>query len=485
VQDTNPNAQDPITKAQATSATYTMQMHIEIRDRLIQQIRDSKHPRATDPNTLDLYETAIYHAAHSDDPIRALYLYDDQLGGYGHLGSRLGDYRRGLRITAFLMSVLGADYMDVLASPAHDHNLYLLALGQLALVEHQTRHLLDHAREIAQVPLDETADRWKNPLGYFRENSNIGYVMYEAVLLQTWSETLLAQGKLQAAEALMNEVLDQPREWAKFGRADKGRNGSNPYARRALARALMGDVEKAFEDFKAANTFAKTYTTFMLFPSHDWHHRTYYAAFLARLGYLTDAQNQLDSMNIERIRTYRPLTTAEFDLAAAEIAYARGNYVSAEEHANRVLEWSSSSGHLQIYVKAHLILAKLRLRADDFDQADELLKTLIDGATTAGFALQQTDGLILNGYLGLASNDLPRVKDAAVEAETSSQTVGYRWGIGDAAHLLARCAEMQGEAEEALRHAHRALSVREQIRDPKITYTQAVIDRSSSNVNPA
>jgi len=124
-----------------------------------------------------------------------LYLYDDQFGGYGFFGSRLGDYRRGLRIIAFLMTVLVADYMDVLASPAHDHNLYLLVFGQPKITETQTHHLLQQARAIAEAKGDQNHDRRRNPNGFFRDEPSHGFAMYEAVLLQTQCGALFAQGK--------------------------------------------------------------------------------------------------------------------------------------------------------------------------------------------------------------------------------------------------------------------------------------------------
>jgi tetratricopeptide (TPR) repeat protein len=479
MQEIPPNTSDPIAMAAANSAGYTPEMHQEALERIRLQISQSnQHYRPTDSQYLDLYETAIYHAACSTSPTSALHLYDWDLGGYELFGGRLADYRRGLRITALLINVLGAEYMDLLACPAHDHNLYLLALGNPETAEQQTRHLLQHAREIAQEqPPRET---WINPLRFVREDSNPGFVNYEVVWLQTWCDALLAQGKLGEAEAVMNEVLQQPHNWKRIGRKDKGRNGSNPYARRALARAWAGNVQGAFEDFDAADTFARNYTPAMIFRSRDWHHRALYAAFLARLGYLSGAQNILERLNTERIRLYRPLTTAELDLVLAEIAYARADDETAADCVNRVLVWADVSGHRQIHVRASLILAKLRLRAGDLEQAEELLNRVIADSEEAGFALQRLDALILLGYLRLANDDMESAEAAAREVETASEPLPYRWGMGDAAHLLARCAEARGDNEAALSHAERALFLRESLQDPKITHTRALIERLTS-----
>jgi ATP/maltotriose-dependent transcriptional regulator MalT len=290
---------------------------------------------------------------------------------------------------------------------------------------------------------------------------------------------MMMQGKLAEAEAIMNEVLNQPREWGNYGGTGKGRSGSNPYARRGLARALAGDVNGAFDDFKQADEFAKEYTYFHFFKSRDWHHKTLYAACLARLGYLSGAQSKLDRMNIEQIRGYRPLTTAEFDLSSAEIAYARGDYERAKEHADRVLAWGNESGHKHMQARAEIILAKVALRADDFEKADDLLATARTISEESGFALQKVDGLILSGYLRLLSGDMDRAEKAAMDAETISEPLPYRWGVGDAMHLRARCAEARGDAESAREQGARALAVREQIQDPKVSYTRALLERAA------
>jgi tetratricopeptide (TPR) repeat protein len=480
-----PPPTDPLSIAAAVSVGFTPQMHTETANRIEKELRDSKLSlERTNPHALDLFETVIYHAAYSENPGHALHIYDWQLGGYKHFGGRLGDYRRGLRITAFLMQVLGADYMDVIACPAHDYNLYRIALGDHVSAEQDTRRLLAHAKNRAQTSQDDPReDNWHNPLRYFKNESDRGFAMYEVILLQTRCDALLMQGKLSEAEAIMNQVLNNPHEWDTYGRPEKRQNGSNPYARRALARALSGEVDEAFADFKAADQFSAEHTQFFIFKSRDWHHRTLYPAFLARLGYLSGAQSRLDRMNIERIRAYRPLTSAEFDLSSAEIAYARANYDQAKEHAERVLNWAETSGHKQMHTRATIVLAKTQIRLGGFKNAEALLREAFTEADEAGFALQKVDSLILTGHLALRNGDSKSAEYAAIEAETISEPLPYRWGIGDALHLRARCLESLGEIDAALEYARRAVSLREQLQDPKVRYTQTFIERLSPYEN--
>jgi hypothetical protein len=478
LEDATPKPADPITLAAAASTGFTPQMHGEAYDRLIAQINNSdQRYRMTDPGILDLCETALYHAAHSERPQEVYELYDRRLGGYQHLGWRLGDYRRGLRITALLMQTLGSDYMDVRNSPAHDHNLFLIALGQPRLAEENTRHLLQRGRELVLAPEDANLqDRSLNPFSFYQREPDRGFAFYEGVLLQTLCDALLAQGKLRDAEAVMNEVLSEPHEW-RVGGNDERRNGSNPHGRRAVARALSGDVVGALADFKAADTFAAEHCIFTLFPSRDWHHRIYHAALLVRLGYLTGAQRRLERMNIDRIRACRPWTAAEFDLTSAEIAYARLSMDAASEHANRALAWATESGHQSVCLRAQLLTAKVNLRNGLLDKAGELLDSVETAAQESGYALQHVDCLILKGYLALANGDISRARTVANEAESSSESLPYRWGTGDARHILARCAEIEGKRDEAQHFSRQALFVRGWLKDPKANHTNALMER--------
>jgi hypothetical protein len=470
----NPNATDPISLAAAASVGFTAEMHRETYEHLMEKIRATDVSERANPQILDLIETAIYHAAYSGSYVPAPYAYDG-MRGYAYFGNRLGEYRRGLRITEFVMQLTGADYIDVIVCPAHDNNLYLLALGQPGRAEENTRHLLEYARALAQS--DQSQDRWGNPLAYFRdENFHYNFSLYEAVFLQTLCDALLAQGKLAQAEALMSEVLSESRNWEVRGHPHQSRNGSNPYGRRAVARALSGDVDGARSDFEAADEFSAKYSPKLFFRSHDWHHRVYHAALLARLGYLPRAQRRLERMNLERIRAFRPWTSAEIDLTFADIAYAREQWDTATEHVNRAFEWAAKSGHKSVHLRASLIKAKLHLRAGELDKASELLETVEADAKNHEYMLQQVDALILKGYLALLNEDSRRAELVAWEAESISQPLPYRWAMGDAAHLLARCAEAQGKSDDGIAHAKRALDIRQAIQDPKASHTRALLE---------
>lgn len=122
---------------------------------------------------------------------------------------------------------------------------------------------------------------------------------------------------------------------------------------------------------------------------------------------------------------------------------------------------------------------KICVRTEDFDEAGRLLAEIETAAKEGGYMLQQVDCLILSGYLALQNEDIDHAERAASEAESISQPLPYRWGEGDALHLLARCAEVSGKTDDGIHHAERALAVRESIQDPKANHTRALLKRLS------
>lgn len=107
--------------ARLGSAAERGQWHDLLREQLgsLVQRPGLRHPE--DRRTLDLVEEAIHHAGEAGRPGEALRLYQDVLGGLRHLGWKLGEMARGLRILRAF-------------EPCPDHwalGWYLRALGEL------------------------------------------------------------------------------------------------------------------------------------------------------------------------------------------------------------------------------------------------------------------------------------------------------------------------------------------------------------------
>jgi hypothetical protein len=72
--------------------------HDLIREQLMSLVRRPGRRLPEDPITLDLVEEAIYHAREAGQADEAVALYNQVLGGLRHLGWKLGEMARGLRI---------------------------------------------------------------------------------------------------------------------------------------------------------------------------------------------------------------------------------------------------------------------------------------------------------------------------------------------------------------------------------------------------
>src|SRR5262249_40060465 len=72
--------------------------HDLIREQLISLSQRPGRRLPEEPATLDLVEEAVHHALAAGRPHEALALYEQGLGGLRHLGWRLGEANRGLRI---------------------------------------------------------------------------------------------------------------------------------------------------------------------------------------------------------------------------------------------------------------------------------------------------------------------------------------------------------------------------------------------------
>ena len=415
---------------------------------------------------ITLFTELIYHSLQVENPTQALMWYTTL--GYQALAWRNGDYQRGLALTHMLVEALGHHHVDSIQALAHEHNLFLLDLGYAARVEQRTNELLRYYRELTHEATTDILESF----GYFDPQS--AYVMYEVILLQTLADAKLAQGKLQEVVAIIDQILAQEPDWQ---RRRKGQTGSNPYGRRAIAHALSGNADQALIDFKAADEFAQQHWRADIFRTPDWHHKPFHAQLLARLGRLSAARTRLRSIDIDHMRSYRPLSSAWYDLAAAEIAYVAGEQQLASTHSATALAWALQSGHQQIYAQAHIQRARLYLQAQQLDQAEQALVEALSTARSGDFNIQLVDALVLSGYLALANADLQQADQAAHEASSLSQQLDYRWGLGDATYLLAKTHQRAARRQSAQAYAEQSLALRRALRDPRVRYSQQLLEQ--------
>ncbi|HLY26358.1 MAG TPA: hypothetical protein VKQ72_08460, partial [Aggregatilineales bacterium] len=457
---------------------------------------------AINPKMLDIYEQVMYHAVASGVPDLPLDQYPtgltststlyERLGSYQHFAWRVGDYQRGLRITALMMNMPSMkELLSWRTTPVYDHTLFLLDSGQVAQAEQHVKAILDRVRTLKTVD-EKQPGEWQayaDPL--FIHLLKERYGMYEGMLIQTLCDALVIQGKLLEAKVLMDDALGIQRDWHVTGSPQEGHTGSNPYGRRALVLALLGEVQGALQECQAADQFAKEHSRNMLAYllralekswTPDFYHKVLHAVILTRLGKLRAARAKLEQIDFEQMKTYRPLTTAQYNLAAAEIAYRGGDDPSAERYAQAALGWAMQVGHQHIYTQALIMQARLLLPSHERARTDAVLQEAEDVARKCGFSLQLVDCLVVAGYEALQAEDVVHAEAVANEALTISEERSYRWGIGDAAYLLAKCAQQRKQYALAMHYAQQALDVRQTIQDPRQHYAQTLIAEISLHI---
>jgi hypothetical protein len=98
----------------------------------------------SDSTTLDQLEEVIYHTLGANFVDDAYQIYESRLGGFRHLGWRLGEYERGLRVSRSFLNYKGplpspraGLSADETARLRHESALYLSGLGQVGLALRQ------------------------------------------------------------------------------------------------------------------------------------------------------------------------------------------------------------------------------------------------------------------------------------------------------------------------------------------------------------
>lgn len=110
-------------------------LHAAERARIAAQLRHelSEQPqqRPRDERLLDLFETLFEHTLAAGDIADAQAVLTRSLGGFGHLGLRLGQMERGLRMTRALQAHAHVLPPDMRWRLTYDRGLYSAALGDL------------------------------------------------------------------------------------------------------------------------------------------------------------------------------------------------------------------------------------------------------------------------------------------------------------------------------------------------------------------
>lgn len=387
-------------------------IHALERDRLAARLDTPPHPLPRDGARLDAYEALLLHTLRSGHALEAYEVYARNLGGFSHLGLRLGDMSRGARVTATF-----APEGDPLRLPqslpenlryelVYDWGLYTGALGQLDFAV--------RCYEAAAALVEGT-----------------GAVTALVTGLRTLGYTERLRGQLTNARRLLERSLSVAREHGARGHV------ARTAALLGLVLHDLGETASADEAFELAHKMD--------------------ASPVARRA-LWQAEHDLAMNRRERARegTQRNLEACQHLGWPGHVAHCHtvlgllaveDDVAAAAEHLEQARVWARASNEVEMLLRCHELAARLALKQGQLDSARREAEEGLTLATACGFGLFRSRLACL-----LARGELARDPRGGVEASLAALDATLSedaWGQAEALELTKTALEATGQPGRA------------------------------------
>ncbi|MDY7226678.1 helix-turn-helix transcriptional regulator [Hyalangium rubrum] len=387
-------------------------IHTLERERLAARLDTRLHEPPRESARLDDYEALLLHTLRSGHAHEAYAIYARSLGGFTHLGLRLGDMSRGARVTAIfapegdprrLSEALGESTRKELV---YDWGLYMGALGQLDFAVRCYE---------ASVALSE---RTQDAAGIVTGLRTLGY-------------TERLRGRLTSARRLLERSVEVAGEYQ---------------ARSHIARsaALLGLVLHELGEAEAADM-------------HFSQARTLDGTPMARRA-LWQAEHDLALGRRERARaaTRKNLRVCEHLGWHGHVAHCHtvlgliaveDDVAAAGEHLVQARVWARASNEVEMLLRCHELAARLALAEGRPEQARREAEEGLSLATACGFGLfrSRLACLVARSVLAREPQGGVDVALAALEATVSEDA----WGQAEALELAEKALEATGQQARA------------------------------------
>jgi tetratricopeptide (TPR) repeat protein len=466
----------------------------------------------SEPAELDRYEQMIEVIRLAGRERRAFAIFKYNLGGYEHLGKKLGEYIRGYRILKGLSHCgqpqkLDSDWQPHLQRELYNAlSLFSIRLGKL----HEARSLLKLAihtdlrrQSYHEWVLSNISNHsWNLELVL----SNISKLSWDLDLFDSWrAEHDDGGGMMQGDyhdsvinhypvitaqipfEIPSHELSNISNLSIMLGRLSDAKKFSTQAVMRALhdhnhrlrlsvvsaafTMHLQGDIFNSRKLFIILEQIANGVQDSIGISRHSRH--------FLDLGNLKEsrdlAQHGLAMATLNRWNFEIP----RFHDLLARLALAEGNDPTA--HLDAIRAWTSRTGDMEWIITAHLLAARQALAIGDNQAALAEAELGLLHAETCGHKLLRIELLIALARLRLAWPDPPAAIQAARQALdlATGPECGYAWGEADAAQAWGEAFVANGEPELAQRAFSRAHVVRQRIRHPGIKETESWLARIS------
>ncbi len=388
-------------------------IHALERERLAARLDTRVHEPPQDGARLDAYEALLLHTLHAGLPLEAYSLYARTLGGFAHLGLRLGDMSRGARVTAAFAPEGDPRRLPealpeaVRGELAYDWGLYAGALGQLAFA----------------VRCYETyvslAERTGDAAGLITGLRTLGY-------------TERLRGRLTGARELLGRSLSLALE-----------HGDRAHAARAAALLGMvlhdlGQVAASDEQFERAHALGGP---------------------MAARRALWQAEHDLALGRRERAREATQLNlelcqrlgwqghAAHCHAVLGLLAVEDRQLEAASVYLGHARAWSRRSNEVEMLLRCHELAARLALAQGRSIEADREAEAGLSLAVACGFGLfrSRLACLVARGVLAREPQGGVSAALAALEATDREDA----WGRAEALELAAQALEATGQHERA------------------------------------
>ncbi|HEX7843414.1 MAG TPA: FAD-dependent oxidoreductase [Kofleriaceae bacterium] len=475
-----------------------VEVHRAMAEQLANRLDERPGTQPTDSDLLDRYEAMIVHLLGAGQLKRAFDLYDGGLGGYGHLGKRLGDYARAARILAHfphldtetdqahqlslddqisLLMEQGLVYANIdLAGADHAYSIAeklirtsdssterTLKPYDLVSLIHQlinTLHRINASSSDAASPTQDKLAVPAEPISIVHPSDAPRRI---DILNQSW--LALDRCALALLQGRLNKALFAAKDAVVFAqRGDRIGDLRNSIQSLAYTLALMGALDLARICFDKASPLPKQVISIR---------ELYVADLQARLGDTHGARSQAEASLAAFSELGNQRNSVRCHTLLARLSLP-GDSVGARRHLAPAREWATRTGDLEVILQVHQLAAAIHRTTDDLDAALAELNEGIRIADDHGAGLYSIDLRLDRGRLHLDRNDpgaAQRATSEALERSTHAEC-GYIWGEADANHLLGEAHLARHDRTNAERSFECALELRTRIEHPAVTATR-------------
>jgi transcriptional regulator with XRE-family HTH domain/tetratricopeptide (TPR) repeat protein len=387
-----------------------------------------------DARLLDTYEAMAEHALQTGRAREAHALYTRSMGGFGHLGLRLGDMIRGARVVrAFARGGEPAAMPAELPAAArirlaYDWGLYSAALGDLAFAGRCYEACVEQARA-----------------GHDRT--------WLTTALRTLAYTERLAGALASAREHVLASIEAARELANAGL------GSDHWARgQALLAAIChdrGEVDAASRHF---GQLAELGDTPMARRALWW------AEHLVDTGQYDHAR----ALTAANLRVCQELGwgghAAHCHVVLGHASAASGAWDDAHRHLEEAERWAQSTGEVEMQLRCRALRVRVALAGR---RPGDALRQAEDGrhlARTAGAGAFADRLALLGAEAALASGQHERAMEHVRPALVSESA----WSRADGRYLAGLLCQALGQRDAAAAHLTEAVALRVRLGHPGV-----------------